>query len=137
MTKQTFLLKSEPKKYSIDDFQRDGRTAWDGVRNHLAKLQLQKMKLGDEAFIYHSNDDKAIVGVATCVGEARPDPTDATHTFVCVDLEFTRRLQHPVTLAAFKAAGWHQFDLVRMSRLSCMVVPDDVRAWILETEKQG
>lgn len=130
-----FLLKSEPFKYSIDDLARDGQTAWDGVRNHTAKLVLLKAEVGDEAFIYHSNEDKAVVGVAKVVGAARPDPSDETGTFVCIDLAFERRTKRPVTLKEFKDAGWDQFDLVRMSRLSCMHVPDDVRAWILEAER--
>lgn len=131
-----FLLKSEPSTYSIDDLERDGKTAWDGVRNHTAKLVLQKAKVGDQAFIYHSNEDKQVVGVAKVTGAARPDPSDETGTFVCIDLQFVRRMKRPVTLKEFKAAGWDQFDLVRMSRLSCMHVPDEVRDWILATERQ-
>ena len=129
MPKQTFLLKSEPETYSISDLERDGQTAWDGVRNHTAKLVLQKVAVGDEAFTYHSGDDKQVVGLARVIGAARPDPSDETQTFVCIDIAFTRRLQHPVPLRAFKEAGWNQFDLVRMSRLSCMHVPEDVRAF--------
>ncbi len=132
----TFLLKTEPSTYSFDDLERDKKTAWDGVRNHTAKLNLLKMKPGDQAFIYHSGDDKQVMGIATCVGAARPDPSDETGKFVCVDLEVGRRLARPVTLAEFRAAGWDQFDLVRMSRLSCMPVPDDVRDWIVTAEQQ-
>jgi predicted RNA-binding protein with PUA-like domain len=132
---KTYLLKSEPETYSIDDLKRDKKTAWDGVRNHSAKLVLQTMEVGDEAFIYHSGDDKQVVGVAEVVGGPRPDPSDETGKFVCVDLRFVRKLKKPVTLKQFKEAGWNQFDLVRMSRLSCMHVPDDVKAWILEREK--
>lgn len=131
----TFLLKSEPTTYSIDDLQRDGKTAWDGVRNHAAKLVLQAMKVGDEAFVYHSGDEKQVVGVARCVGPARLDPSDETHTFVCVDLQFTRKLKRPVPLKAFKEAGWDEFPLVRQSRLSCMHCPADVKAWILAEEQ--
>lgn len=132
----TFLLKSEPSTYSIDDLERDGRTTWDGVRNHTAKLVLQRAQLGDEAFIYHSNEDKQVVGVAKVVGAARPDPSDETGKFVCIDIAFERRMKRPVTLKEFKDAGLEQFDLVRMSRLSCMHVPDDVRAWLLAAEQQ-
>jgi predicted RNA-binding protein with PUA-like domain len=132
----TFLLKTEPSTYSLDDLARDGRTAWDGVRNHLAKTHLLAMQVGDEAFIYHSVDEKRVVGVARCVGAARPDPTDETGKFVCVDLEFVRKLARPVTLAEFKAAGWDDFELVRMSRLSCMAMPEDVRAWVLAQEQR-
>lgn len=130
----TFLLKTEPESYSYADLVRDGKTAWDGVRNHLAARHLQAMKPGDEAFIYHSVSDKEVVGIARVVGGARPDPKDPTGKFVCVDLEPVRALKRPVTLAEFKAAGWEQFELVRMSRLSVMPVPEDVRAWILAQE---
>ncbi|MEB3197964.1 MAG: EVE domain-containing protein [Candidatus Sericytochromatia bacterium] len=130
----SFLLKTEPGTYSIDDLARDGKTAWDGVRNHLAKRHLEAMQVGDEAFIYHSVDEKRVVGVAECIGAARPDPSDETGKFVCVDLRFVRKLKRPVTLAEFKAAGWNEFELVRMSRLSCMPMPPEVRAWLLAQE---
>lgn len=130
----TFLLKTEPETYSFDDLQRDGKTAWDGVRNHLAAIHLKTMQAGDEAFIYHSVSHKQVVGIARIQGPARPDPSDPTGRFVCVDLEPVRKLKRPVTLAEFKSAGWSSFDLVRMSRLSVMPVPDDVRDWILSQE---
>lgn len=129
-----FLLKTEPETYSFSDLERDGQTPWDGVRNHLAKTHLCAMKPGDEAFIYHSVSDKQVVGIAKVIGEPRLDPKDETGTFYCVDIAPVRRLKRPVTLAEFKAAGWDQFDLVRMSRLSCMAVPADVSDWILAQE---
>lgn len=135
MSDSYFLLKSEPDTYSIADLERDTKTVWDGVRNHAAKLHLMTMNVGDLAFIYHSGGEKQVVGVARCTGAARPDPSDETGKFVCVDLEFVRRMAKPVTLKAFKAAGWAQFDLVRQSRLSCMGVPADVRDWILAQEQ--
>lgn len=131
----TFLLKTEPETYSFADLTRDGKTAWDGVRNHLAAIHLKAMQPGDEAFIYHSVSDKQVVGLARVIGAARPDPSDPTGKFVCVDIEPVRALARPVTLAEFKSAGWNDFELVRMSRLSVMPVPDDVRAWILKQEK--
>jgi predicted RNA-binding protein with PUA-like domain len=133
----TFLLKTEPETYSYADLERDGKTAWDGVRNHTAMIHLKAMKPGDEAFIYHSVSDKQVVGIAKVIGEPRLDPTDETGKFYCVDIAPLRKLKRPVTLAEFKAAGWTQFDLVRMSRLSVMAVPDDVKAWILKVEKEG
>ena len=133
----TFLLKTEPGTYSFADLEQEGQTPWDGVRNHLACRHLRAMKPGDEAFIYHSVSDKQVVGIATVVGEPRLDPKDETGKFYCVDIAPVRRLARPVTLAEFKAAGWHDFELVRMSRLSVMPVPDEVRAWVLEAEKQA
>lgn len=134
MPKKTYLLKSEPETYSIDDLQRDEKTTWDGVRNHTAKLVLQSMAVGDEAFIYHSGDERRVVGLAKVIAGPRPDPSDETGKFVCVEIQFVRKLKQPVPLKAFKDAGWDQFDLVRLSRLSCMHVPEDVKAWILEQE---
>lgn len=132
----TFLLKTEPGAYSFSDLERDKQTAWDGVRNHLAASHLKAMQPGDEAFIYHSVSDKEVVGIARVVGAARPDPKDPSGKFVCVDIVPVRRLKRPVSLAEFKAAGLNDFALVRMSRLSVMPVPDEVKAWILESEKQ-
>jgi predicted RNA-binding protein with PUA-like domain len=134
---QYFLLKTEPTTYSIDDLERDGRTAWDGVRNHLAKRHLQAMQVGDIALIYHSVDERRVVGLARVVGPARPDPTDASGKFVCVDLAFERRMHRPVTLAEFKAAGFEDFELVRMSRLSCMPVPAPIFDWVLAQENNA
>jgi predicted RNA-binding protein with PUA-like domain len=131
------LLKTEPESYSFADLERDQQTAWDGVRNHLAKTHLCTMKPGDEAFIYHSVSDKQVVGIAKVIGEPRLDPKDETGTFYCVDIAPVRRLKRPVTLAEFKAAGWNDFALVRMSRLSVMPVPDEVKAWILKTEQEA
>ena len=131
----TFLLKTEPETYSYADLERDGQTAWDGVRNHLAMRYLRAMQPGDEAFIYHSVSDKQVVGIAKVVSHCRPDPKDESGKFDCLDIAPVRKLKRPVTLAEFKAAGWHDFDLVRMSRLSVMPVPDAVREWILAAEQ--
>jgi len=130
----TFLLKTEPETYSFDDLERERRTGWDGVRNALAQRHLRSIVPGDELFIYHSGKDRQVVGVAKALTGPIPDPTDETGKSIKVDLEPVRRFKRPVTLAQFKAAGWDQFDLVRISRLSVMPVPEDVRAWILAQE---
>jgi len=127
----TFLLKTEPETYSYDDLAREGRTGWDGVRNALAQRHLRAIAPGDELFIYHSGKERRIVGVAKALTGPIPDTSDPSGKSAKIDLEPVRRLERPVTLAQFKDAGWTQFDLVRMSRLSVMPVPDDVRAWIL------
>ncbi|MNY27339.1 EVE domain protein [compost metagenome] len=127
----TYLLKTEPDTYSFDDLERDGRTGWDGVRNALAQRHLRAIAPDDELFIYHSGKERQIVGVAKALSGPIPDESDATGKSIKVDLAPVRRLARPVTLAQFKAAGWDQFDLVRMSRLSVMPVPDDVRSWVL------
>lgn len=127
----SFLLKTEPETYSFADLERDGRTAWDGVRNALAQRHLKAIAPGDECFIYHSGKERQIVGIATALTGAEPDATDPAGKAVKVDLAPVRRLDKPVTLAQFKAAGWHDFELVRMSRLSVMPVPPEIRDWIL------
>ncbi len=121
-----WLLKSEPDKYGWDDLVRDGRTVWDGVRNHTAAINLRAMKPGDRAFFYHSNEGKEIVGVVEVVREHYPDPKDATGRFPAVDVAPVERLPQPVTLAAIKGdPAFADMALVRLSRLSVGPVRDD------------
>ena len=94
-----WLMKSEPGSYSWEDLVRDGGTEWDGERNNAARLHLRGMKAGDEAFFYHSMDDKAVVGVMRITREGAPDPRDAN--WVSVRVEPERKLAKPVTLKAF------------------------------------
>jgi predicted RNA-binding protein with PUA-like domain len=120
-----WLVKSEPSTWSWDQQVAKGATgeAWTGVRNHTAKLNMMKMKNGDLAFYYHSNEGKEIVGIAEIIREHYPDPTDKTGKFVCVDIKADRPLKTPVTLIAVKAdkklAG---MDLLKYSRLSVQSV---------------
>lgn len=123
------LLKSDPETYSLDDLERDGTTAWDGVRNATAQIHLRTIRPGDELLIYHSGGERAVVGLARAVGSPRPDPTDPAGKASCVDIAFVRRLPRPVPLSDFKSR-FAQFDLVRISRLSVMPVPPDVEAWV-------
>lgn len=117
-----WLLKSEPSVYSYDALVRDGSTFWEGVRNYQARNNLRAMKKGDAAFIYHSVDEKRVVGVARVTREAYPDPTDKTGEWSVVDLEPVKKFTSPVTLAQFKSdALLKGTALVRQSRLS--VVP--------------
>ena len=126
----TYLLKTEPETYSYDDLERDGRTGWDGVRNALAQRHLKAIAPGDELFIYHSGKERRIVGVAKALTGPIPDETDASGKSVKIDLAPVQRLAKPVTLAQVKEAGWTEFDLVRMSRLSVMPVPAEIRDWV-------
>ena len=120
-----WLLKSEPFKYSWADMVRDGRTIWDGVRNHQAAINLRAMQLGDHAFFYHSNEGKEIVGIVEIVGESYIDPKDATGKFPAVDVAPIEALAKPVTLAAIKARpDLADLALVRQSRLSVVPVSD-------------
>jgi len=120
-----WLLKSEPVKYSWEQMVKDGRTHWDGIRNHQAAINLKAMKVGDRAFFYHSNEGKEIVGVAEIVRTAYPDPGDPTGRFVMVDIAPVMPVKKAVTLTEMKAmpelAG---FSLLRQSRLSVCPVTD-------------
>ncbi|MGC3946919.1 MAG: EVE domain-containing protein [Chryseolinea sp.] len=114
-----WLVKSEPFKYSWEQFIKDGRTFWDGVRNYGARNNLKAMKKGDEVFFYHSNEGLAIVGIARVVKEAYQDPTTDDPNWVVVDLKPFKTMPVPVTLAQIKAEpSLKDMDLVRLSRLS-------------------
>ena len=91
-----FLAKTDPETYSIDDLARDRKTVWDGVRNAQALRAIREMRPGDRVFIYHSQGDAAIVGLAKVASEPRPDPKDPKLTVV--DFEFVSRLETPTTL---------------------------------------
>lgn len=120
-----WLLKSEPFKYSWDQMVQDGRTHWDGVRNHQAAANLKAMQVGDRAFFYHSNEGKEIVGVVEIVRTAYPDPGDPAGRFVMVDVAPVAPVKHPVTLAEMKAdPRLADLALIRQSRLSVVPVSD-------------
>lgn len=114
-----WLVKSEPAAYAWAQFVRDGKTAWTGVRNFQARLNLRAMKTGDLACFYHSVTDKQIVGLARVIHEAYPDPTATEGDWSCVDLAPVKALARPVTLAAIKAdAALKDLKLLKQSRLS-------------------
>jgi predicted RNA-binding protein with PUA-like domain len=120
-----WLMKSEPSTWSWDQQVAKGAKgeAWTGVRNHSAKLNMMKMKKGDLAFFYHSNEGKEVVGIVEIVREHYPDPTDATGKFVCVDIAAKKPLKKPVTLVAVKAeTKLADMELLRLSRLSVQAV---------------
>jgi predicted RNA-binding protein with PUA-like domain len=127
-----WLVKSEPGSWSWEQQVKAGPkgTAWTGVRNHTAKLNLMKMKTGDRAFFYHSGEGKEIVGVVEIVREHYPDPTDETKKFVAVDLKAVAPVPKPVTLAAIKAEPrLAEMTLIKQSRLS--VPPVAAAEWKL------
>ena len=118
-----WLMKSEPGSYSWDDLLRDRRTEWDGVRNPAARLHLKAMKTGDEAFFYHSGDERQIVGIMRIAREGQPDPKDANWVSVAVE---PARPFGPVTLTQIKAEPkLAKMQLIRKSRLSVAPVRDD------------
>jgi predicted RNA-binding protein with PUA-like domain len=128
-----WLIKSEPFKYSWDQFVKDKQTFWDGVRNYAARNNLRDMKKGDEVFFYHSNEGLEIVGIAKVVKEAYQDPTTEGDAWVVVDLKPVRKLKMPVTLAQMKAdKRLANMDLLRLGRLSVGKVTDAEWKIVLE-----
>ena len=123
-----WLLKTEPGAYSYDDLEREGRTVWDGVTNPVALKNLRAMKPGDRAWIYHTGDQRAVVGEAKVTRAAYPDPKKNNPRLVVVELEATRRLPRPVGLDQIKRLGeFAGSPLVRQGRLS--VVPLTAEQW--------
>jgi len=121
-----WLIKSEPTVYSWDQFVKEKRTSWTGVRNAQAAINLKAMKSGDLCFFYHSNEGKEIVGIAKVVKTAYPDPTDKAGKAVAVDVAAVEPVKQPVTLATIKAdPKFTDFKLVRQSRLSVVPVSDE------------
>jgi len=116
-----FLVKSEPFKYSWEQFNKDGGTFWDGVRNYQARNNLKAMKKGDLVLFYHSNEGKEVVGIAKVVKEFYQDPTTDDERWVVVDLAPVETFKNPVTLETVKADPLLQdIALVKQGRLSVM-----------------
>ena len=116
-----WLVKQEPDAYAFSQLVKDKRTYWDGVRNYQARNNMQAMKKGDLVLYYHSQTDRAIVGVAKVVKESYQDPTTEDERWVVVDLAAVKALAEPVTLAQIKAdAKLKETALVKQSRLSVM-----------------
>ncbi len=130
-----WLVKSEPFKYSWDQFEKDKKTIWDGVRNYAARNNMRAMKKGDHVFFYHSNEGLEIVGIAKVVKEAYQDPTTEENWSV-VELAPVKKLKNPVSLAAIKAQKkLANMDLIRLSRLSVGSVKPEEYDWIMEMAK--
>jgi predicted RNA-binding protein with PUA-like domain len=122
-----WLVKSEPSAWSFTQQVEAGKkgTSWNGVRNHAAKLNLMAMKLGEQAFFYHSNEGKEIVGIVEVTKLYYPDPTDETGKFGMVDFRAVKPLPKPVTLDAIKAdKRLANMALVKLSRLSVQPVTE-------------
>lgn len=123
---QYFLVKSEPFKYSWEQFEKDGSTFWDGVRNYQARNTLMSMKKGDLVLFYHSNEGLEIVGIAKVIKEHYPDPTINDERWCVVDLKKYKKLQYPVNLSQIKNDTLlNTMPLVKQSRLSVMPITED------------
>jgi predicted RNA-binding protein with PUA-like domain len=122
-----FLAKTDPETYSIDDLERDKRTAWDGVTNPQAVRAIRAIHAGDRVFIYHSG--LGVVGMAVATSESRDDPKNPKSAVV--DLEYAGRIDPPVTLTEIKQSKlFDDWALVRQGRLSTMAAPDKFVAWM-------
>ena len=118
-----WLVKSEPSSYSWSQMQKDKISPWDGVRNYQARNNLRNMKLGDVAFFYHSNQEKAIKGLIKVVKEYYPDHTDESGRFDMVDFEYVSSLERSISLAEIKQnENLQDIALVKQSRLSVMPI---------------
>ncbi|MGB8193589.1 MAG: EVE domain-containing protein [Chitinophagaceae bacterium] len=131
-----WLIKSEPVKYSWEQFEKDGQTFWDGVRNYAARNHLKTMKKGDQVLFYHSNEGLEIVGIAKVSKEHYQDPTTDDEAWVVVDFKPYKRLKKPVSLVQIKAdKRLADMALVRLGRLS--VQPVTEKEWKVIMELAG
>jgi predicted RNA-binding protein with PUA-like domain len=121
-----WLIKSEPFKYSWDQFVKDKQTFWDGIRNFRARNNLKAMKKGDEVFFYHSNEGLEIVGIAKVAKEAYQDPTTEDPNWVVVEFKPVKKLKRPVSLSEIKSTkSLAEMELVKLGRLSVSAVTDE------------
>ena len=128
-----WLMKSEPFKYSWDDLVAEKEGTWDGVRNHRAKNNLAAMKVGEEAFFYHSREGLEIVGIAEISVEGITDPTDPEGKWAAVKIKPKRKLGKPVTLQQIKAEPrLSECELIRLGRLSVAEITPEEWKVILE-----
>lgn len=126
-----FLAKTEPGTYSIDDLEREKRTAWEGVRNPQAVRAIRAMRPDDRVFIYHSGGASSVVGISIVRSAPRDDPKNPKSAVV--DIEFAGRIEPPVTLTEIKQSGeFADWALVRQGRLSTMAAPEKFVAWMRE-----
>jgi len=139
MAKNYWLMKSEPDAYSWDDLVEQGEGTWDGVRNHRAANNLRAMKVGDEAFFYHSNIGLEIVGIMKISKAGMTDPTDAEGKWAAVKVKPVRKLDRPITLKEIKAdPDLAEIELVKLSRLSVAVIrPEEWKHIVALSKRKG
>lgn len=130
-----WLLKTEPSEYSWERLIKEKEGLWDGVRNHQARINLQKMKKGDRAFIYHTGDEKAVIGIA--VVSLGPFPEPGSPEWTSVKIQPEKKLKNPVTLTRIKAEKkLTEITLVKMSRLSVHALTKEVFDHILKLSQE-
>lgn len=128
-----WILKTEPSTYAFADLRREGRARWDGIANAVALKHLRSMRRGDRALVYHTGEEKRLVGLATVASDPYPDPAGTDERAAVVDLEPDEPLERPVTLAEVKAdPAFAELGLVRVPRLSVVPVPAPLWARLLE-----
>ncbi len=128
-----WLFKSDPDTYSFEHLERDGKTVWDGVSNNLALKHLRSVRSGDEILIYHTGDEKAIVGLAEAASDPYPDPKQNDPRLTVVDIKAVKRLPGSVSLSEVKQTpALKDFALVRMARLSVMPVSEEQWKLLME-----
>lgn len=121
-----WLLKTEPTVYSYDDLVRDKKAVWDGVSNPAALICIRNARKGDHAFIYHTGDEKQIVGIAEIISDPYPDPKQDNEKLAVFEVKPSEKLKTPVTLAQIKAIKkYENFTLVKEPRKSVQQVPKE------------
>ena len=133
---QKWLFKSDPETYSFYDLEREGKTVWDGVSNNLALKHLRSVGKGDSVLIYHTGEERAIVGIAEVLTDAYPDPKQKDSRLVVVDIKAVKKLRRPVSLDEIKKqASLKDFALVRLPCLSVMPVSESQWTELLAVAK--
>jgi predicted RNA-binding protein with PUA-like domain len=128
-----WLLKTEPNTFSWQELKKRKSEPWDGVRNYQARNYMREISVGDFCFIYHSGEEKQIVGLAKCVKSNYPDPTAPGEAWVCIDLAFEKDLKRPLTLKELKEDPFFiDLPLIKHTRLSVMPVPDFIYERIIQ-----
>ncbi len=121
-----WLLKTEPSDYTFDDLVKDKKTVWDGVANNAALINIRNARKGDLAFIYHTGDERQIVGIAQLISDPYADPKLDNPKMAVFDVKPVKKLKTPVTLAQIKAdEKYFEFRLIKEGRLSVVSVPKE------------
>ncbi|HXK58295.1 MAG TPA: EVE domain-containing protein [Acidobacteriota bacterium] len=121
-----WLVKTEPSVYSFANLERDGQTVWDGVTNNLAQKHLRSFTRGDRVLVYHTGDEKRIVGIARVLNDPCPDPKQPGGVLVVVDLRAEQPLPRPVSLSEIRnSPAFSESPLVRLPRLSVMPITEE------------